>query len=157
MEGNPLTDTDAQLLTALICDRGDDLTTVAEILGVPVPTVQNRLRSLEAKGIITGYMPRLNYSMLGFDVTAIFEFEIAANMVSEMTSDLKNDSRVVTVYRITGSHDIVAIGKYEDTTKMNEQVQDFMANSKIERVDTSVVFETISEFEPIQFRSLDTL
>lgn len=60
----------------------------------------------------------------------------------------------MTVYRVTGDHDLVAIGKYESTTEMNEQVQAFVTSPEIKRTNASVVFETISEFESLGFESM---
>lgn len=60
----------------------------------------------------------------------------------------------MTVYRVAGDHDLVAIGKYESTTEMNEQVQAFVTSPEIKRTNASVVFETISEFESLGFESM---
>ena len=157
MKDTRLTEIDARLLTTLARDRWGGLNTVAETLGVPVSTVRERLRDLETSGVISGYMPRLNYDALGFDVTAIFELEIAANALSEITSKLRDDRRMVAIYRVTGDHDVVAIGKYENTTEMSDQVQAFMTNSAIEQTNVSVVFEAISEFEPMEFESVASI
>lgn len=99
-------------------------------------------------------MPRLNYGALGFDITAIFELEVAANALSETTSSLQDNWRMVAIYRVTGDHDVAAIGKYESTAELNEQIQAFVTSSEIEQTDVSVVFEAISEFEPMEFESL---
>ena len=150
----PLTTIDAQLLTALSRNCWGGLSTFAETLGVPVSTVRERLQTLETNGVIAGYMPRVNYGALGFDITAIFELEVVPNALSGTTSSLQDDWRMVTIYRVTGSYDLVAIGKYESTAVMNEQIQVFVSSSEIEQTNVSVVFETITEFEPIEFESL---
>lgn len=154
MKDTRLTDLDAQLLTALSRDRWSGLNTFAETLGVPVSTVREHLQNLETDGVIAGYMPRLNYGALGFDITAIFELEVAANALSETTSSLQDNWRMVAIYRVTGDHDVAAIGKYESTAELNEQIQAFVTSSEIEQTDVSVVFEAISEFEPLEFESL---
>lgn len=117
-------------------------------------TVRERLQNLETDGVIAGYMPRLNYGALGFDITAIFELEVATNALSKTTASLQDNWRMVAIYRVTGDHDVVAIGKYESTAELNEQVQAFVTSSEIEQTDVSVVFEAISEFEPMEFESL---
>lgn len=96
----------------------------------------------------------MNYGALGFDITAIFELEVVSNALSETTSSLQDDWRMVTIYRVTGSHDVVAIGKYGSTDVMNEQVRAFVSSSEIEQTNVSVVFEAITEFEPMGFESL---
>jgi DNA-binding Lrp family transcriptional regulator len=154
MNDTPLTTIDVQLLIALSRERWGGLSTFAETLGVPVSTIRERLRDLEASGVIAGYMPRLNYAALGFDVTAIFELEVADHALRETTSRLQDDWRMVAIYRVTGNYDLVAVGKYESTAKMNEQVRTFVTSSEIEQTDVSVVFEAIREFEPMEFESL---
>jgi DNA-binding Lrp family transcriptional regulator len=154
MKDTRLTDLDAQLLTALSRDQWSGLCTFAETLGVPMSTVRECLQNLETDGVIAGYMPRLNYGALGFDITAIFELKIATNALSKTTASLQDNWRMVAIYRVTGDHDVVAIGKYESTAELNEQVQAFVTSSEIEQTDVSVVFEAISEFEPMEFESL---
>ncbi|WP_049901407.1 Lrp/AsnC family transcriptional regulator [Halococcus agarilyticus] len=153
MRDTDRSDIDVQLLNALSRDRWCGASAFAEQLGVPVSTVRERLRDLEATGVITGYVPRLNYTALGFDVTAIFELAVAADALCDVTSELRDDRRTVAVYRVTGDTDLIAIGKYETTETMHEQLRTFVTSSTIEHVDVKVVFEAVSEFEPIQLGS----
>jgi DNA-binding Lrp family transcriptional regulator len=145
---------DAQLLNALFCDQWGGLSTFAEKLGVPVPVIQERLQHLEQNGVIKGYMPRLNDDALGFDVTVIFELKVDTNALGEITTRLRDNRRMPTVYRVAGDYDLIVIGKYENITEMNEQVQEFVTNPKIKQANASVVFETINEFQSPEIESV---
>ncbi|MGN8216598.1 Lrp/AsnC family transcriptional regulator [Halococcus salifodinae] len=138
-------------MNALSREQWGGLSTFAETLGVPVSTIQDRVQHLENTGVITGYIPRLNYEAFGFDVTAIFELCVAVNALTEITSRLREKQRLMTIYRVTGDYDFVAVGRYESPTEMNEQVHAFVTNPDIKRTNANVVFETIREFEPMKF------
>lgn len=151
MKDTHLRNIDVQLLNVLSREQWGGLNTFAETLGVPVSSVQDRLQHLEDTGVIAGYAPRLNYEALGFDVTVIFELDVAGDAMTATTSMLQGNQRLMAIYRVAGDYDLIAVGKYESTTEMNEQVQAFVTNPDIKRTNTSVVFETISEFEPMSF------
>lgn len=72
--------------------------------------------------VIVEYTPSVNYDVLGFDITTIFNLEVVANVLSETTSSLKNSLEVIEIHRVTGSYDLIVIGKYESTAPMNGQV-----------------------------------
>lgn len=64
---------DRTLVNALLEDGRTSLRTLAEQLDVSVTTVSNHLSSLEADGIIEGYVPLVDYDELDYDVTAVFQ------------------------------------------------------------------------------------
>ncbi|WP_273838659.1 Lrp/AsnC ligand binding domain-containing protein [Halococcus sp. PRR34] len=138
-------------MNALSREQWGGLNTFAETLGVPVSTIQDRVRHLENTGVITGYIPRLNYEAFGLDVTAIFELDVVVNALTETTARLREKQRLMAIYRVTGGYDLVAVGRCENPNEMNEQVHAFVTNPDIKRTNASVVFETIREFEPMKF------
>lgn len=141
------------LLNRLTRDRWSDLSDLAKELDVTPVIVENRLHTLELKGIIKGYVPQLNYTALGYDLTAVVRINVPPNKLADATAHLRGNQRLITIYQVTGNHDLVAIGKFEDTSEMNDQLQTLRSRPEIERATASVALEVNREFEPFELDS----
>ncbi|MFB6184677.1 MAG: HTH-type transcriptional regulator Lrp, partial [Haloarculaceae archaeon] len=111
---------DRKLVNALLGDGRASLRSLAEDLNVSVTTVSNHLNDLEEDGIIQGYTPKVDYDALGYDVTAVVQLKAEGGALPELTERLRDHDQMISVYEVTGNHDIVAIGKFRDTDDMNE-------------------------------------
>ncbi|MFC5971468.1 HTH-type transcriptional regulator Lrp [Halomarina salina] len=138
---------DEKLVNALLADGRASLRSLAEELGVSVTTVSNHLKDLESSGVIEGYTPVVNYDAVGYDVTAVVQLKVEGNAIGEVTESLRDAKQMVSVYEVTGDHDIVAIGKFRDTDDMNRQIKELLHDVNVKESNTSVVLNTVSEHE----------
>lgn len=138
---------DRKLVNALLEDGRASLRSLGEDLDVSVTTVSNHISDLEDDGIIEGYAPRVNYGKLGYDVTAIIQMKVEGSALPEITDRLADHKHMVSVYEVTGDHDIVAIGKFTDTDHMNDQIKELLIDPDIKESNTSVVLNTVTENE----------
>ena len=136
---------DSKLVNALLDDGRASLRSLAEELDVSVTTVSNHLSDLEERGAITGYTPKVNYDLLGYDVTAIVQLKVEGTALPEVTERLSNERQMISVYEVTGDYDIIAIGKFEDTDGMNSQIKSLLADPNINESNTSVVLNPAIE------------
>ena len=136
---------DEQLINALLADGRASLRSLAEQLDVSVTTVSNHLSDLEEEGVIHGYTPIVDYGALGYDVTAVIQLKVEGSALPDITDRLKEHKHMVSVYEVTGDHDIVAIGKFEDTDGMNGQIKELLTDPDIKESNTSVVLNTVVE------------
>jgi len=141
---------DRKLVNALLNDGRASLRSLGEDLDVSVTTVSNHISDLEEQGIIEGYVPEVNYGELGYDVTAIIQLKVEGSALPEITERLSEQTHMVSVYEITGDHDIVAIGKFTDTDHMNAQIKELLVDPEIKESNTSVVLNTVVEHEQFQ-------
>jgi DNA-binding Lrp family transcriptional regulator len=141
---------DTELINALLGDGRASLRSLAEELGVSVTTVSNHLKDLEEQGVITGYSPTIDYDRLGYDVTAVIRLNVEGGALPEITDRLREQEQMISVYEVTGDHDVVAIGKFKDTDDMNEGIKDLLADADIKESNTSVVLNTVSEHEQFE-------
>lgn len=130
---------DSKLVNALLDDGRASLRSLAEELDVSVTTISNHLSALEEEGAITGYTPRVNYGLMGYDVTAILQLKVEGNALPDVTERLENHERMISVYEVTGDHDIIAVAKFEDTDAMNEGIKSLLVDPDIRESNTSVV------------------
>jgi DNA-binding Lrp family transcriptional regulator len=138
---------DRRLINALLDDGRASLRSLAEDLDVSVTTVSNHLSDLEDQGIIRGYTPVVDYGELGYDVTAIIQLKVEGDALPDITDRLQEHRQMVSVYEVTGDHDIVAIGKFTDTDHMNEGIKELLIDPDIKESNTSVVLNTVIEHE----------
>lgn len=138
---------DRKLVNALLEDGRASLRSLAEDLDVSVTTVSNHISDLESNGIIKGYAPIIDYGELDFDVTAIIQLKVEGSALPEITDRLKDHKHMVSVYEVTGDHDVVAIGKFTDTDHMNDQIKELLIDPDIKESNTSIVLNTVAENE----------
>ncbi|MFB6281254.1 MAG: HTH-type transcriptional regulator Lrp [Haloferacaceae archaeon] len=136
---------DAKLINALLDDGRASLRSLAEELDVSVTTVSNHLHDLEEEGVIEGYTPKVDYDALGYDVTAVVHLKVEGSALPEITERLEGEKRMVSVYEVTGDYDVIAIGKFEDTDGMNDQIKSLLTDQDIRESNTSVVLNTVAE------------
>jgi len=143
-------DTERQIINALLRDGRASTRELSAATGIAEPTVAQRVDQLETSGVIAGYEPRIDYDAIGYDVTAVFQLTLDGDGLPEVAERLGDHRRMIGVYEVTGSHDVVAIGKFTDTAEMNEQIKQLMTDDDITGVETSVVLDTVTEYGQFQ-------
>ena len=141
---------DTELVNALLGDGRASLRSLADDLDVSVTTVSNHLADLEDEGVIRGYSPTVDYNALGYDVTAVIQLKIEGSALPDITDRLREHDQMISVYEVTGDHDVVAVGKFRDTDDMNEEIKTLLADADIRESNTNVVLNTVSEHEQFE-------
>ena len=144
---------DTELVNALLGDGRASLRSLADELDVSVTTVSNHLSDLESAGVIRGYSPTVDYDALGYDVTAVIQLKVDGSALPEITDRLRDQKQMISVYEVTGGHDVVAIGKFKDTDDMNDQIKALLTDPDINESNTNVVLNAVTEHEQFE---LDT-
>ena len=141
---------DAKLVNSLLGNGRASLRSLGDELDVSVTTVSNHLRDLEDEGVIRGYTPIVDYEKLGFDVTAVLQLKVEGSALPAVTEKLRQEKQMVSVYEVTGDYDVIAIGKFEDTDGMNDQIKAILTDADIRESNTSVVLNAVTENEQFE-------
>ena len=141
---------DAKLINALLRDGRASLRSLAEELDVSVTTVSYHLADLEDGGVITGYVPEVNYEALGYDVTAVIQLKVEGTALPDITDRLEGHKQMTSVYEVTGDYDVIAVGKFTDTDGMNDQIKALLTDPEIKETNTSVVLNA-----PVESRQFE--
>jgi DNA-binding Lrp family transcriptional regulator len=136
---------DHQILEELRRDGRASLRAIAETLGVSTTTVSHRVKQMEAEGVIRGYRPILDYTKLGYRLTAITKIKAKGAKIPEIVSRLVEEETLVDVYEITGDYDVLVIGKYPDEEMMNREIKRLLSHPDIEGTNTSIVLSVAKE------------
>lgn len=141
---------DSKLVNALLGDGRSSLRNLAEELDVSVTTISNHLSELEENDVIEGFTVDIDYGLLGYDVTAVMQLKVEGHALPEITDQLKDHHQMMSVYEVTGDYDIIAIGKFEDTDDMNDEIKSLLTDPDITDSNTSIVLNPISESEQFE-------
>ena len=97
-----LDETGWELLCALQENARASYADLGRRVGLTAPAVADRIRRLEAAGIITGYHAAVNPARLGLGLTAIMRFQ-APNQTFERTfAVIKSCPEIIECHRVTG-------------------------------------------------------
>jgi len=140
-------DIDRQIVNALLGNGRASARDIAAETGVAATTVSKRLATLEDEAVVEGYMPTVDYGALGYDVTAVFHLSVEGTGLGPVVDRLQAHDHMIGVYEVTGSHDIVAIGKFTTTDEMNREIKDLLTDADVRAANTSVVLNVVREYE----------
>jgi DNA-binding Lrp family transcriptional regulator len=149
-----LDDVDWRIITLLQEDCRLSFNKMANKLGVSVGTAYNRVKSLEANGVIKGYTIVLNQIKLGYELTAIIMIQAAGRHLTEVEKEIAKTANVVAVYDIAGEHDTVVVAKFKDRTSLNDYLKNLLANPYVRRTVTSVALNIVKEEPQVTFNSV---
>jgi DNA-binding Lrp family transcriptional regulator len=142
---------DVKIIESLSEDGRKSLRSVAEELDVSVTTVSKHLDEMQEEGIIRGFKPVLNYPELGYTVTCALMIKAEGDSIRELVDELEEEESLIYVYEVTGDFDVIAVGKFRNTERMNDMIKKLLNSPTVKETNTNVVLSTVKEDEGISF------
>ncbi len=118
---------------------------LSDKLGLAIGTIYNRIKKLEENGVIRNFTINLDYSKLGYDLTAIIMMQVEGPYIIEIEKRLANYEEVMSVYDITGEFDIAVIAKFVDREHLNKFIKGILTMPHIKRTVTSIALSVVKE------------
>ena len=118
---------------------------IANKIGISVGTAYNRVKSLEAMGLLKGYTVILDPFKLGYGLTAIIMIQAEGGHFIEVEREIAKNADVIAIYDITGDYDIAVVTKFKDRSSLNEFVKNLLAAPYIKRTVTNVALDVVKE------------
>jgi len=118
---------------------------IAEAMGISIGAVYNRIKRLEEHGIIKGYTINIDYSKLGYDLTAIIMLQVDGPHIIEVEEKLAKYEENMSVYDVTGDFDIVVIAKVKDREHLNKLIKGILTIPHVKRTVTSIALSVVKE------------
>ena len=100
-------DIDQKVLDALVAHGRISWADLGERLALSPPAAADRVRRLEADGVITGYGPDIDLAAAGYSVLAFVTLEITQGALDQVRDDLAAIPGVLEAHAITGSADVI--------------------------------------------------
>jgi Lrp/AsnC family transcriptional regulator for asnA, asnC and gidA len=148
---NDVDNVDRQILTVLQDDSRLSFNKVAAKANVSVGTAYNRIKNLEAKGLLKGYTIMVDPVKMGYSITAIILVQAEGSYLTEVENEIAQASAVIALYDITGDYDAAVIAKFKDRNGLNTFIKHLSATPHVKRAVTNVALNTIKEDFRVKF------
>ena len=136
---------DLKILSLLQEDCRLSFNKIAKKLGISVGTAFNHVKSLEKKGIISGYTLTLDSGKLGYALTVIIMIQAEGSFLADVETEIAKSANIIAVYDITGDYDAVAIAKFKDRSSLNAFIKNLLSLPHIKRTVTHIALNVIKE------------
>lgn len=111
---------------------------MAELLPVTDTTVRNRIEKLEERGVIKGYVPRIDYEESGFPLRVEFTCTAPVNERSEIAEEALEIPHVVQVEEMLSAREnieiLVVTNEAEELNKITVKIDDLGLSIERERL-----------------------
>ncbi|MGN6648370.1 MAG: Lrp/AsnC ligand binding domain-containing protein [Cytophaga sp.] len=134
---------DLKILTELIENASLPYTEIAKKIGVSGGTIHVRMKKMEDLGIVKGSHLEINYTRLGYDITAFLGIYLdKSEFYDKAVDDLRKIPEVVNVHYTTGNYSMFVKIICRDTQHLREVLHDKIQKVYgIQRTETSISLE----------------
>tara|TARA_B110000438_G_scaffold295504_1_gene338597 strand:- start:182 stop:625 length:444 start_codon:yes stop_codon:yes gene_type:complete len=138
-------DTDRRILTVLLADARTSMRSIAEEVGVALGTVSNRVKRMEAMGVIHGYGVHIDAEKVGWTMTVLCGLRIEKGRLMEVQRKIADDPRVFGIYDVTGEFDSMVLARVRDRAHLDDLSKTILSSEGIIRTVTHVVLNTVKQ------------
>jgi len=138
-------DLDLKIIKELQKDGRTSFRDVAERIKVSEGTVYNRVNKLLEAKIIKRFIPEIDYSKLGYDMTVLIGVITEGGQLPEIERKITESPNVNAVYDVTGEYDAMIVAQFKSREELNEFVKNLLAMDGVKRTNTMLVLNTLKE------------
>ena len=152
MKNPPVLDAyDTRILAELQVDARITVAELGRRVHLSQPAVADRLRKLEANGVITGYRATVNLAALGYGIRAIVRASRAD--YERMTNLISQTPEVVNAWNITGEDSWLFEIAVADVAHLDAVVSQFCL---LTETSTSIILKSVLEHQVMLPRGTET-
>ena len=119
---------------------------IAEDVGLSVPTVSDRMRKLEERGVLVGYTARLSPKRLHVDITAFIRVRIdGSEHYAGFVKAVSKMAEVQELHSVTGEGSHMLKIRTKSTTTLESLLARLQALPGVHGTTTSIVLSTLKE------------
>lgn len=137
-----MNDTDHQILALLHENARMSVTEIASRAKVSRATVQKRIESLEAQGIITGYTVRIKPNVQQHRIRAWMSVEVEGNKAQSVIQQLRIEPEVFTLHTTNGKWDILVELRTDSLEKFDQVLSRIRQIHGISNTETNILLST---------------
>jgi len=119
---------------------------VAEEVDLSLSAVSERMRKLEARGVIEGYRAIVDAKRLHLDITAFIRVAVdGSEQYSDFVDQVTDMEEVLELHSVTGAGSHVMKVRTTDTTSLERFLSEIQSISGVTQTTTSIVLSTFEE------------
>jgi Lrp/AsnC family transcriptional regulator, leucine-responsive regulatory protein len=144
-------ETDSRILELLQRDGRESYAEVGQAVGMSGPSAHERVKKLEARGIIRGYSALVDPTLLGYGVLAfIFIKQVPGTIATDMTGDFVGIDEIEECHHLAGEADYLLKVRATDTRHLERVLHMIQQVGHVFTTETQVVFSSAFERRPIR-------
>ncbi len=142
-------ETDAQIVRLLSADGRMSFTDLGRATGLSTSAVHQRVKRLEARGVITGYQARLDNEAVGLSLTAFISIRpIDPSQPDDSPERLRHLDAIESCYSVAGEESYVLKVRVGTTSALETLLAEIRAAANVS-TRTTIVLSTPYENRPI--------
>jgi len=152
---NLLDQIDLKILSILQNDGRRRIADIADDVELSAPAVMERVRKLEATGVIRGYQALVDSKKVGKDITAFIGVSVGSQKdISRFATQITRYQDVLECHHVTGDESFILKVKSANTASLEKLLGDIRSLDGVTRTVTKVVLSTSKESQAVEL-SLD--
>jgi Lrp/AsnC family leucine-responsive transcriptional regulator len=146
----PLSENDARVLDILQVQGRRSYADLGSDLGMAAPSVHERVKKLEARGVIRGYAADVDPSAVGLLVLAFTWITQAPGTVSkDLTPEFASFAEIEECHHVAGEADYLLKIRARDMEHLGSILRRIQTTADVFSTETDVVFSTGFERRPL--------
>lgn len=142
---------DADILNLLQANGRMKRSRVAEKVGLSVPATSERMRKLEARGLLEGYHAAVNAKLLQYDITVIVRVTVDGSEHYEgFVTQACAEPEILEVHSVTGEGSHVLKVRTRNTGSLERLLSRIQAWPGVHGTSTSIVLSTFKESRALE-------
>jgi Lrp/AsnC family leucine-responsive transcriptional regulator len=142
---------DLKILSILQNDGRRRLADIADDVDLSAPAVMERVKKLEASGVIRGYQALVDGKKVGKDVTAFIGVSIGNQRdVERFAGQMMRYRDVLECHHVTGDESFVLKVKSANTNALEKLLAEIRSVDGVTRTVTKVVLSTVKEGQALE-------
>ena len=143
-------ETDARILELLQRDGRESYAEVGQAVGMSGPSAHERVKKLEARGVIRGYSALVDPMLLGYGVLAfIFIKQVPGTISTDLTGNFAEIDEIEECHHIAGEADYLLKLRARSTTDLERVLRQIQSIRHVFTTETDVVLSTAFERRPL--------
>lgn len=142
---------DHQIVSLLQSDARLSNAALAEKVGLTTSTVHERVKKLEKKGIIKGYVALVNAEALGKPITAFIRLTVGSSSTDYLESKnsvlnvCKNEPDVLEGHAVAGEDCYILKVRISSPGDLEKLIERIRCNAQVSKATTNIVLSTFKE------------
>ena len=134
---------DLLILNELAKNARESASNIAELIGMSIPAVTERIKKLQDSGIIKGYNVEIDKQKLGMDVSAFITIISESSAYFEdVVKQADNSLNVIKCYTTTGIGSHILHIEVENTVALEKILRDIQSWPGVIRTETQLILSS---------------
>jgi Lrp/AsnC family leucine-responsive transcriptional regulator len=151
LDNRMIDDIDRQIVLLLQRDARISNAAIAEQVGLTTSTVHDRVKKLERKGIIKGYVALVDAELLEKTISAFIRLNVGSGSADYLESKeniktvCETETDIVECHAVAGEDCYVMKVKVTNPQELERLIERIRCNAPVSRSTTSIVLSTLKE------------